>query len=99
MVKKYFLNIFLILSLVSVIFGSGWHVADEVLSGNFTGNYDFDNVPTVDGTEVQLRVGSSCAVGSAIRSINSDGTVVCETDDNTGITSESDPVFCLPLQL
>jgi hypothetical protein len=33
----------------------------------------------VDDTQVQLRVGGSCAVGSAIKQINSDGTVACET--------------------
>lgn len=34
-------------------------------------------------TDKQNRVSSSCAVGSSIRSINVDGTVTCEIDDNT----------------
>lgn len=43
----------------------------------------------VDGDQVQLRVSGSCAVGSTIREINSDGTVVCEaagSGDITGVT-------------
>lgn len=41
-------------------------------------------------TYLQRRVSTSCTVGSSIRAINEDGTILCETDD-VGITSESDP--------
>jgi len=70
-----------------IIFGSGWHPADEILSGNFSENYNFVIAPTFNGSDVQLRVGSSCAAGSSIRAINVDGNVVCETDDDTIISA------------
>jgi len=38
---------------------------------------------SVDTSEIQARVSGTCAVGSAIRSISSTGTVTCETDDDT----------------
>ena len=41
-------------------------------------------------TYLQRRVSNSCTVGSSIRAINEDGTVLCQTD-NVGITSENDP--------
>lgn len=40
----------------------------------------------VNPAEVQLRVSASCNTGSSIRMINQDGTVVCETNDNSGGT-------------
>jgi hypothetical protein len=48
----------------------------------------------VDTTYVQRRVGSSCVAGQAIRGINADGTVTCESvaggaGDITGVTAGS----------
>lgn len=37
-----------------------------------------------DTNYLQRRVNESCAVGSTIRAINADGTVVCETDRDSG---------------
>jgi len=38
---------------------------------------------SVNTSEIQARVSSTCAAGSAIRAITSTGTVTCETDDDT----------------
>jgi hypothetical protein len=37
----------------------------------------------VNSAAVQLRVSTVCAAGSSIRSVNQDGTVACEPDDDT----------------
>lgn len=42
------------------------------------------NAFSVDTTVVQRRVSSACAVGSSVRAINEDGTVLCEADVRFG---------------
>jgi len=42
---------------------------------------------SADPTYLQRRVSSACEVGSSIRAIAADGTVLCETDDNTTYTA------------
>jgi hypothetical protein len=39
---------------------------------------------SVNTSVIQSRVAGTCAAGSSIRTINSDGTVVCQTDTNSG---------------
>jgi hypothetical protein len=41
---------------------------------------------SVDTSVIQSRVTSTCAAGTSIRAIAQDGTVTCETDDNSGGT-------------
>lgn len=44
---------------------------------------DADMLDGLQGSDYQRRVSNSCAVGASIRAIAADGTVTCETDDDT----------------
>jgi len=41
--NKIVLSVFILLLCISYIFASGWHTADEIVSGNFSGDYKFVN--------------------------------------------------------
>jgi hypothetical protein len=40
----------------------------------------------VDATQVQRRISGFCTIGSSVRSVNQDGTVICQQDANSGGT-------------
>jgi len=44
---------------------------------------------SVNTTTIQARITGTCGTDSSIRQINTDGSVVCETDDNTTYTAGS----------
>jgi hypothetical protein len=73
-------------------------LADGSVSAAKLGNNSVDSLKIVDGSvgaadvnasEVQLRVGGSCGPGNSIRTINGNGTVVCQPDTNSGGTLTS----------
>ena len=73
-------------------------LADGAVSGAKLGNNSVDSLKIVDGSvgaadvnssEVQIRVNVACAAGSSIRGINSNGTVTCQPDTNSGGTVTS----------
>lgn len=64
---------------------------DELESGSVNGSKVIDGSLTKADLsfEPQLRVNNSCGPGSSIREINGDGTVVCETDDDTNTDTDT----------
>ena len=66
--------------LVSVPYAFRADVANSVTGAGSIGSTQ------IDSTQVQRRVTGTCAVGSSIQSVNSDGTVACQTDTNTTYT-------------
>jgi len=66
-----------------------WECGDDsdTLYYNGTGLLLSSTTFSADTAYLQRRVGSICSTGSSIRVINSDGTVTCETDDDTTYTA------------
>jgi microcystin-dependent protein len=62
--------------------GNELSIAPGAISGDLLGSGAI-TATHVLSSEVQLRVSDDCAVGSSIRTIDADGTVTCETDDDT----------------
>ncbi len=71
--------------------GGGGDITGVIAGTGLTGGGTSGDVSlSADTTYLQKRVSGTCAAGSSIRVVNSDGTVACQTD-NVGITSETDP--------
>jgi hypothetical protein len=60
---------------------TGEKVDESTLQG-----VDADKLDSLDSTELQKRVTTDCGSGAAIRSVNSDGTAVCESGGSGDIT-------------
>jgi hypothetical protein len=67
--------------------GSGDITAVAAGTGLSGGGTSGDVTLSVNTTSIQSRVSGTCAAGSSIRVVNSDGTVTCETDDAATIAT------------
>ena len=69
---------------------AGGDITAVFVGPGLSGGGDLGDVTiSADTAYLQRRVGSTCAAGSSIRIVNSDGTVACETDDNTTYSAGS----------
>lgn len=50
--KKIVVSLFLIFTCLGLVYASGWHIASEVLSGTFLGNYEFNGSVQVNSEPV-----------------------------------------------
>ena len=69
----------LILSLVPVVYSGGYHLAGEVLSGNFTGKYNFTS--DVD-FKSNVAISSQTSCGKLYT--DPSGNILCGSDSNSG---------------
>ncbi|MFO1305476.1 MAG: hypothetical protein U1F54_17250 [Burkholderiales bacterium] len=68
---------------------SGGYVSNITAGAGLTGGGSGATSLSVDTAVIQSRVMGTCAAGSSIRTINANGTVVCQADTNSGGTVTS----------
>lgn len=85
-------------------------IGSEQLASGSVGTSQIEDASIVSSdvnqSQIQLRIGQICAAGSAIRGINSDGSVICESDSDTtydagfglGLVSETLSVDTIVIQ-